>query len=182
MEAIAAASPRLESISFGPGDYAASIANRAEVIGGPDPDYAVLTGPDGAGRRETHWNDAWHYAMARIAVACRAHGVRGLDGPYVNYNDPDGFNAAARRARSLGYHGKWAIHPSQIELANAVFSPAEAEVAHARRVLEAMEQAHRDGSGAITLDGQMIDMAHVRQAERIVADAAFINGQAPDGE
>ena len=175
-EAIAAAASRLESISFGPGDYAASLGNTAPVIGGPDPDNAVLTFPDEEGRRETHWNDAWHYAMARIAVACRANGVRAIDGPYVDYNDSEGFRAAALRARSLGYSGKWAIHPTQIALANEVFTPSEEEIAHARRLLQAMEAAHRAGSGAITLDGQMIDMAHVRQAERIVALAGRMGG------
>lgn len=180
VEAIAAASPRLESISYGPGDYAASIGNKAPIIGGPDPDYTVLTAPDGQAGPQTHWNDAWHYAMARIAVACRAHGVRALDGPYVDFQHPEGFLSAARRARSLGYTGKWAIHPDQIELANRVFSPSHEEVAQARRVLEAMEQAHREGRGAISLDGQMLDMAHVRQAQSIVAVADLIAGETPD--
>lgn len=174
VEAIVAASPRLESVSFGPADYAASIGNRTPVIGGPDPDYAVLTDEDGQGRRALHWNDAWHYALARIAVACRARGVRALDGPYVDFNDAEGFRAAARRAASLGFVGKWAIHPSQIALANGIFGPTPEEVERARRLLAAMEGAHADGRGAIAVEGRMIDMAHVRQARRIVAQAGRI--------
>ena len=178
IEAIAAATPRLESMSFGPGDYAASIGNRAPVIGGPDPDYAVLTDPDAGGRRERHWNDAWHYAMARTAAACKARGVRVLDGPYVNIPDTEGYLAAARRALSLGYDGKWAIHPSQIALANEVFGPSAADIAWAEELLAVMERAHAEGAGAIKLRGQMVDMAHVRQARRIKAQAERIAARA----
>ena len=181
IEAIAAATPRLESVSFGPGDYAASIGNRARVIGGPDPDYAVLTDPDGGGRRERHWNDAWHYAMARTAVACKAHGVRVLDGPYVNIPDSEGFLAAARRAASLGFNGKWAIHPSQIDLANRVFGPTAEEVAWAEALLAEMAKAHAEGAGAIKREGQMVDMAHVRQARRIKVHAEQIAARGREG-
>lgn len=171
VEAIAAASPRLEAISFGPGDFAASIGNRGKVIGGPDPSYAVLTDADGMGNRARHWGDVWHYALARIAVACRAAGIRPIDGVYVDFNDPDGYKAAARRSLALGFEGKWCIHPSQIALANEVYSPTAEEIAWARQLLAAMGAAHGAGTGAIQLQGQMIDMAHVRQAERIVARA-----------
>ena len=176
-EAIAASSTRLESISFGPGDYAASIGNRSKVVGGPDPDYTVLSYPDESGSRSTHMNDVWQYPLSRIATACRASGVRALDGVYVDFNDPDGYNAAARRAAALGCEGKWAIHPSQIELANAVFGPTEDEIAWATKLLDLMEKAHAEGAGAVKLDGQMIDMAHVRQARRIKAQADVIAGR-----
>jgi malyl-CoA/(S)-citramalyl-CoA lyase len=169
VEAIAAASPRLEAISFGPGDFAASIGNRGQRIGGPDPSYAVLTDPDGLGNRARHWGDVWHYALARLAVACRAHDLRPIDGVYVDFNDPDGFKAAAKRSLALGFEGKWCIHPSQIALANALYSPTAEEIAWARQLLAAMGAAHGAGAGAIQIGGQMIDMAHVRQAERIVA-------------
>ncbi len=171
VEAIAASSPRLEAISFGPGDYAASIGNRGQRIGGPDPSYSVLTDPDGNGNRVRHWGDLWHYPLARLAVACRAHDLRPIDGVYVDFNDPDGYKAAAKRSLALGFEGKWCIHPSQIALANAVYSPTAEEIAWARQLLSAMGKAHGAGAGAIQIGGQMIDMAHVRQAERIVAKA-----------
>ena len=174
VEAIARSTPRLESISFGPGDYSASMGNRSEVIGGPDPDYVILTYADQEGRRERHWNDVWHSALSRIATACRAYHLRALDGPYPDFNDPEGFRASARRAVSLGFVGKWAIHPSQIPLANEIFGPTEEAVAHARRLLEALEQGAREGKGAVTLDGKMIDIAHERQAKRILAQAERI--------
>jgi malyl-CoA/(S)-citramalyl-CoA lyase len=177
VEAIAAASARLEAISFGPGDFAASIGNRGKRIGGPDPSYAVLTDPDGNGNRQRHWGDVWHFALARIAVACRASGVRPIDGVYVDFNDPDGYKAAARRSLALGFEGKWCIHPSQIALANEVYSPTAEEIAWAKQLLSAMDQAHTAGAGAIQINGQMIDMAHVRQAERVVAKAKAM-GQA----
>jgi malyl-CoA/(S)-citramalyl-CoA lyase len=176
VEAIAAASPRLEAISFGPGDFAADMGTRGRRVGGPDPGYAVLTDPDAAGRRELHWGDAWHHALARIAVACRAHGLRPVDGVYVDFQDAEGFRAAARRSRALGFEGKWCIHPTQVPLANAVYGPTAEEVEWARGLLAAMEQAHGTGAGAIGLGGQMVDMAHVRQARRILAQAA---GQEP---
>ena len=88
-----------------------------------------------------------------MLVACRAYGLRPIDGPFGDFSDPDGFRAAANRAAVLGYEGKWAIHPSQIALCNEVFTPSAAEVAKARRIIEAMEQAAREGRGAVSLDG-----------------------------
>lgn len=174
VDAIAAGHARLESISFGPGDFAASMGNRTRIVGGPDPNYVVLTYPDAQGRRETHWNDAWHGALARIATACRAHNIRALDGPYTDFNDPDGFRASARRAMSLGFVGKWAIHPTQVDAANEIFGPTQQEIAHAQRLVEALERAGAEGKGAATLDGNMIDMANARQARRILAQAERI--------
>ena len=104
-------------------------------------------------------------------VACRAYGLRPIDGPFGDFNDPDGFKAAARRAAVLGFEGKWAIHPSQIPLANEVFSPSDAEVTKARRILEAMKQAATEGRGAVSLDGRLIDIASIRMAEALIAKA-----------
>jgi malyl-CoA/(S)-citramalyl-CoA lyase len=169
VEATAASSPLLQALHFGPGDYGASLGVRVPRVGGPDPDYTVLTDADADGRRATHWGDAMHYALARMAAAAHACGLRPIDGPYVDFRDPDGFRAAARRAKALGYEGKWCIHPSQIDAANAVFSPSPDEIAWAQELLVQMARAHAGGSGAAQVSGQMIDMAHIRLAERILA-------------
>jgi malyl-CoA/(S)-citramalyl-CoA lyase len=179
VEAIAAASPRLESLHFGVADYAASTRARTTNIGGPNPDYAVLTDPDAAGKRAVHWGDMWHYAIARIVVAARANGLRPIDGPFGDLQDADGFRAQARRAAVLGCEGKWAIHPSQIALANEVCSPGEAEVKKAQRIIEAMAQAQKEGKGAVSLDGRMIDIASIRQAQVLVEKARQIGATAP---
>jgi malyl-CoA/(S)-citramalyl-CoA lyase len=171
---IAAASRRNESLHFGVADYAASTRARTTGIGGANPDYAILTEPDAASKRETHWGDMWHYAIARMVVAARANGLRPVDGPFGNFSDPDGFRAAGRRAAVLGCEGKWAIHPSQIALANEVFSPSEAEVAKAKRILAAMAAAAKAGKGAVSLDGRLIDYASIRQAEVLVKKAEQI--------
>ena len=174
---IAAASARNESLHFGVADYAASTRARTTVIGGVNPDYSVLTDPDADGNRAVHWDDMWHYAQARMVVAARANGLRPIDGPFGDFSDPDGYNAAAKRAAVLGMEGKWAIHPSQIELANQVMSPSEAEVTKARRILSAMEEAAKEGRGAVSLDGRLIDYASIRQAEVLVEKADQIASQ-----
>jgi malyl-CoA/(S)-citramalyl-CoA lyase len=165
---LAAASSRNESLHFGVADYAASTRARTTNIGGPNPKYGVLTDKDGDKPRDFFWGDNWHYALHRLVVAARAYGLRPLDGPFGDFGDPDGYKAQANRAASLGCEGKWAIHPSQIALANEVFSPSEAEVTKARRILEAMEQAARDGKGAVSLDGKLIDIASIKQAGTIL--------------
>ena len=104
-----------------------------------------------------------------MVVACRAYGLRPIDGPFGDFSDAEGYTAAARRAAQLGCEGKWAIHPSQIALANEVFSPSDAEVELARRILEAMEQAAAEGKGAVSLDGKLIDAASIKMAENLVA-------------
>jgi malyl-CoA/(S)-citramalyl-CoA lyase len=171
IHAIAAASPRIESLHFGVADYAASTRARTTQIGGPNPDYAVLTDKAEDGSRQVHWGDMWHYAIARMVVAARANGQRPIDGPFGDFSDADGFRAQANRAAVLGCEGKWAIHPSQIALANEVMSPPAKEVERARRVLAAMEEARRQGLGAVSLDGRLIDIASIKQAEAIVAKA-----------
>ncbi len=116
----------------------------------------------------------WHYALARMVVAARAHGLRPVDGPFGDFSDPDGFRAQGNRAAVLGCEGKWAIHPAQVALANEVFSPAEAEVAEAHRVLAAMETAIAEGKGAVALDGRLIDIASIKQAKNLVDKAERI--------
>jgi len=174
VEAIAAASRRNESLHFGVADYAASTRARTTSIGGANPDYAVLTDADAEGHRDTHWGDMWHYALARMVVAARANGLRPIDGPFGNFSDAEGFKAAARRAAVLGCEGKWAIHPSQVALANEVMSPSEADVTKAKRILEAMAAAAREGKGAVSVDGRLVDYASIRQAEVLVKKAEQI--------
>ncbi len=174
VDAIAAASPRNESLHFGVADYAASTRARTVQIGGPNPAYAVLTDKAEDGTRQTHWGDMWHYAVARMVVAARATGLRPVDGPFGDFSDPDGFRAQANRAGVLGCEGKWAIHPSQVDLANEVMGLSEKEVDRARRVLAAMDQARKEGKGAVSLDGRLIDIASIRQAEALVAKADMI--------
>lgn len=174
VEAIAQSSRRLEAMSFGVADYAASTRARTTVIGGVHPDSGVLTDKDPAGNRQYLWTDPWHAAQTRMLVACRAYGLRPIDGPFGDFSDPDGYMAAANRAAVLGYEGKWAIHPSQIELANRIYTPSAAEVTKAERILEAMAQAARDGKGAVSLDGRLIDIASIRMAESLLAKARVI--------
>ena len=174
VEEIAAGSWRNESLHFGVADYAASTKARTTVIGGPNANYGVLTDKDGDAPREYHWGDMWHYAVSRMVVAARAHGLRPIDGPFGDFSDPDGFKAQAYRAAVLGCEGKWAIHPSQIEIANEVNSPSEKEVTQAQRILDAMKQAQAEGKGAVSLDGRLIDIASIKQAEVMVKKAEQI--------
>ncbi len=176
VEAIAQSSKRLEAMSFGVADYAASTRARTTVIGGVNADYGVLTDKNAEGRRDYFWGDQWHAAQTRMMVACRAYGLRPIDGPFGDFGDPDGYIAAAKRAAVLGYEGKWAIHPSQIELANQVFTPSEAEVSKARRIVEAMAEAAKAGKGAVSLDGRLIDIASIRMAEALLEKAKAIGG------
>jgi citrate lyase beta subunit len=164
VDLIAQASPRLEALHFGVADLAASLRARTVSIGGTNPDYP---------------GDQWHAALVRVATACRAYGLRPIDGPYGDFQDAAGYRAAARRAAALGYEGKWAIHPSQIALANEVFTPPPAEVERARRILTALDEAARLGRGAAQLDGRMIDAASARLARNVVEIAAAIARRAP---
>ena len=164
VDEIAAACPeRMEAMVFGVADYAASLQSHTTSIGGSTAAYATRTD---AG--DVHWGDQWHYPLARIAVAARAHGLRPIDGPYGDFGDPEGYVTSARRAAVLGYEGKWAIHPTQIALANDVFTPAEAVATKTRRIIAAMEEAAREGRGAVSLDGRLIDAASIRQAETLL--------------
>ncbi len=171
-EEIARACPdRMEAMVFGVADYAASIQSHTTSIGGTNPDYGMLSDPDPEtdGERERHLGDQWHYALSRIAVTCRAYGLRPIDGPFGDFTDREGYLASARRAAVLGYEGKWAIHPSQIELANEVFTPSERIVEKTHRIVAAMQEAAEHGKGAVSLDGRLIDAASIRMAENLLA-------------
>ncbi len=160
---IAQSSKRLEALHFGVADYAASMRARTVNIGGLNPDYP---------------GDQWHAALVNMGTACRAYGLRAIDGPFGDISDPEGYKLGARRAAALGYEGKWAIHPSQIPLANEIMSPPEAEVNRAKRVLVALEEAAKAGKGAAQLDGKMIDAASERMARNIVRQAELIKSKA----
>jgi citrate lyase subunit beta/citryl-CoA lyase len=149
---------RLEALHFGVADYAASNRARTTNIGGLNPDYP---------------GDQWHFAISRMIVACRAYGLRPIDGPFGDIKDPDGYVLAAKRAAALGCEGKWAIHPTQIPLANDVFTPPEREIEKAKRILAALKEAAAQGKGAAALDGRLIDAASERMANNVVkiADA-----------
>jgi citrate lyase beta subunit len=164
VEAIASSGGRLEALHFGVADYAASNRARTVTIGGLNPDYP---------------GDQWHYALSRLVVAARAYGLRAIDGPYGDLSDADGYRASARRAAALGCEGKWAIHPSQVEPANEVFSPPEAEVARARRIIEALHAAQSQGRGAAALDGRLIDAASERMARVVLSLHDAIQAAAP---
>ena len=172
VEAVAQSCPdRLEALHFGVADYAASTQARTTNMGGANPAYTLLTHPNEHGERESHWGDQWHFAMSRLVVACRAYGLRPIDGPFGDIADKEGYLSVARSDSALGFEGKWAIHPSQIALANEVFSPAPEEVETARNILAAMKQAAAEGKGAVSLNGKMIDAASIRQAEVLVKKA-----------
>ncbi|MEO8768220.1 MAG: CoA ester lyase [Nitrosospira sp.] len=153
------ASGRLEALHFGVADYAASNRARTTNIGGLNPDYP---------------GDQWHAAISRMTVACRAYGLRPIDGPFGDIKDPDGYQLAAKRAAALGCEGKWAIHPSQIALANDVFTPPAAEIEKALRILTALSEAAAQGKGAAALDGRLIDAASARMATNVVKMAEAI--------
>ena len=153
VEAIAQFGGRLEALHFGVADYAASMRARTVNIGGLNPDYP---------------GDQWHASITRMVIACRAYGLRAIDGPFGDFSDPAGYADGARRAAALGCEGKWAIHPSQIEMANEVFSPPEAEVSKARRIIEELRAAEAEGKGAASLDGKMIDAASEKMARNVI--------------
>ncbi len=150
---------RMEALHFGVADYAASNRARTTNIGGLNPDYP---------------GDQWHAAISRMTVACRAYGLRPIDGPFGDIKDPEGYKLAAKRAAALGCEGKWAIHPSQVELANEIFTPPAAEIEKAHRILEALKEAAAQGKGAAALDGRLIDAASEKMAQNVVKAAEAI--------
>ena len=170
VEEIAASSPRLQAMSLGAADFAASMGMATTGIGGTQENYYMLH------QGQKHWSDPWHWAQAAIVAACRTHGVLPVDGPFGDFSDDDGFRAQALRSATLGMVGKWAIHPKQVALANEVFTPSAAAVAEAREILAAMEAAKAAGQGAATYKGRLIDIASMRQAEVIVRQLELIGG------
>ncbi len=167
-EEIAASSPRLQAMSLGAADFAASMGMQTTGIGGTQENYYMQRGED------QFWSDPWHWAQAKIVAACRTHGVLPVDGPFGDFSDDAGFVAQARRSATLGMVGKWAIHPKQIALANDVFTPSEAQVTEAREILAAMEQAKANGEGATVYKGRLVDIASIKQAEVIVRQSEMI--------
>jgi len=159
---IAAASPRLQAISLGAADFAASMGMQTTGIGGTQENYYMLQ--DG----QRHWSDPWHWAKTAVVAACRTHGLLPVDGPFGDFGDDEGFRAQARRSATLGMVGKWAIHPKQVALANEVFTPSEAQVTEAREILAAMAEAKAAGQGATVYKGRLVDIASIKQAEVIV--------------
>ncbi|MFK5947557.1 MAG: CoA ester lyase [Methylococcales bacterium] len=150
---------RLEALHFGVADYAASNRARTTNIGGLNENYP---------------GDQWHAAISRMTVACRAYGLRPIDGPFGDIKDPEGYKLAAKRAAALGCEGKWAIHPSQVELANEVFTPPAEEIDKAHRILVALKEAAAQGKGAAALDGRLIDAASEKMAQNVVKAAEAI--------
>ncbi|MEL6278014.1 MAG: CoA ester lyase [Pseudomonadota bacterium] len=174
VDEIAAATPRLQSMSFGVADYAASMGMRVTGIGGTQDDYFMLANGEPGSERAVSMVDPWHYPITRMVAACRQHGVLPVDGPFGDFSDSDGYRAQALRSATMGCVGKWAIHPKQVALANEVFTPSDAVVTEARRILEAMAEAEKSGQGAAVLDGKLIDIASARQANVIVQQIQLI--------
>ena len=168
VDQIAAASPRLQAMSLGAADFAASMGMQTTGIGGTQENYYMLH--EGA----RHYPDPWHWAQTAIVAACRTHGLLPVDGPFGDFSDDEGYIAQAMRSATLGMVGKWAIHPKQIALANQVFTPSDAAVAEAREILAAMEAAKAAGEGATVYKGRLVDIASIKQAEVIVTQAEMI--------
>ena len=160
-EAIARSGDRIVALTFGPGDFAASAGYPLAGIGLEDQWDAAY-----AGHR-------WHYPMSRISIAAHAAGVSAIDGPYAAFHDTDGLRISALRARSLGFDGKWCIHPDQISIVNDVFTPSEREIEHAREVLRAYREATEAGVGAVAMGSEMIDAANLQMARRTLASAGL---------
>lgn len=171
VEEIAAASPRLQAMSLGAADFAASLGMQTTGIGGTQENYYMHR------EGEKYWSDPWHWAQAAIVAACRTHGVLPVDGPFGDFSDDEGFRAQARRSATLGMVGKWAIHPKQVALANEVFTPTAEAVAEARAIIAAMEEAKANGLGATVFNGKLIDIASIKQCEVIVKQAELAAGQ-----
>jgi citrate lyase subunit beta/citryl-CoA lyase len=153
---IASASPRLEALIFGPGDYSASMQMPSASIGEADAHDEIYPG------------HRWHAVMHMIVAAAHANGLRAMDGPYAAFKNAEGFERSCRIARALGFDGKQCIHPSQLEAANAAFSATSEEIAHAERIVAAYDAAVAEGRGAVSLDGRMIDAANIRMAHVVL--------------
>jgi citrate lyase subunit beta/citryl-CoA lyase len=158
-EEIARATPRLEALIFGPGDYSASQGVSVDVIGGTSSNYP---------------GDVWHYARNKVIIAARAAGLDAVDGPYADFKNADGYRTECLRANVLGCVGKWAIHPSQIAIANEVFSPTQKAVDQARKLIEGYAKAEQEGLGAVAIDGVMVDAASARLMQNTVRKADLI--------
>ncbi|GAC1492375.1 MAG: CoA ester lyase [Solirubrobacteraceae bacterium] len=177
LEEIAAASPRMQGMSFGPADLAASRRMKTTRVGGGHPGYAVLADPseDGAPRASAQ-QDLWHYSIGRMVDACTSTGILPFYGPFGDIKDVDGCEAQFRAAFLMGCVGAWSLHPVQIEIAKRVFSPDPEEVRFARKVIEAIP----DGRGVHMIDGKMQDDATWKQCKVMVGLAEMLAEKDPE--
>src|SRR5262249_33301188 len=176
VEAIATASPRMHGMSLGPADLAASRAMKTTGVGGGHPDYKVIADADGGGPRVSFQQDLWHYTLGKMVDACAAAGIKPFYGPFGDFSDPEACEAQFRNAFLMGCVGAWSLHPSQIPIAKRVFSPDPAEVAFAKRILDAMP----DGTGAVMIDGKMQAAATWKQAKVVVDLARLVAAKDPE--
>jgi citrate lyase subunit beta / citryl-CoA lyase len=161
---IARASDRLEAIIFGAGDLSASLHARVDGNFDPVGEYP---------------GDFWHFARVQVLAAARGAGIDAIDAPYPAYQDPDGYRRAAEHASLLGFDGKWAIHPGQIPIANAVFAPTEAEIADAEESIAVYRRSEAEGVGAIGREGKLVDAAHMRLAANVLYKAGLVESETP---
>jgi malyl-CoA/(S)-citramalyl-CoA lyase len=175
VEAITNASPRMHGMSLGPADLAASRAMKTTRVGGGHPDYKILADVSGDAPRASYQQDLWHYTIGKMVDACAAAGIKPFYGPFGDFSDPAACEAQFRNAFLMGCVGAWSLHPSQIEIAKRVFSPDPAEVAFARRIVEAMP----DGAGAVMIDGKMQDDATWKQAKVLLDLARLVAAKDP---
>ena len=173
---IATASPRMHGISLGPADLAASRAMKTTRVGGGHPDYVVIADASGAERRERFQQDLWHYTIAKMVDACAAAGIKAFYGPFGDFSDPPACEAQFRNAFLMGCAGAWTLHPSQVPIAKRVFSPDPAEVAFAKKIIDAMP----DGTGAVMIDGKMQDDATWKQAKVLIDLAKLVAAKDPE--
>jgi malyl-CoA/(S)-citramalyl-CoA lyase len=176
VEAIANASPRMHGMSLGPADLAASRAMKTTRVGGGHPEYKVLADAAGDAARAAFQQDLWHYTIGKMVDACAAAGIKPFYGPFGDFSDAAACEAQFRNAFLMGCLGAWSLHPSQIAIAKRVFSPDPAEVAFARRIVEAMP----DGAGAVMIDGKMQDDATWKQAKVLLDLARLVAAKDPD--
>lgn len=175
VEAIAAASPRMQGISLGPADLAASRAMKTTRVGGGHPDYKVLADADGDKPRAAFQQDLWHYTLGKMVDACAAAGIKPFYGPFGDFADLAACEVQFRNAFLMGCAGAWSLHPTQVDIAKRVFSPDPGEVAFARKILDAMP----DGTGAVMIDGKMQDDATWKQAKVVVDLARLVAAKDP---
>jgi malyl-CoA/(S)-citramalyl-CoA lyase len=174
---IAVASPRMHGISLGPADLAASRAMKTTRVGGGHPQYKVLAdAAAGGGPRAAFQQDLWHYTLAKMIDACAAAGIKPFYGPFGDFNDAEGCEAQFRNAFLMGCLGAWTLHPSQVPIAKRVFSPDPAEVAFAKKIVDAMP----DGTGAVMIDGKMQDDATWKQAKVLLDLARLVATKDPE--
>jgi malyl-CoA/(S)-citramalyl-CoA lyase len=166
----------MHGMSLGPADLAASRSMKTTRVGGGHPDYAVLADAKGTEPRAAFQQDLWHYTTAKMVDACAAAGIKPFYGPFGDFSDPNGCESQFRNAFLMGCAGAWSLHPTQIAIAKRVFSPDPAEVAMAKKILDAMP----DGSGAVMIDGKMQDDATWKQAKVVFDLAKLVAAKDPD--